>query len=162
MCFIVYLYLEHSMKKTKILLVDDDEDDRDFFKIALKKCGISCELTECADGEKLFAYLKKNDAPDYIFLDINMPKVNGIECLKAFQGDDNLSACKIVMHSTAASQLIVEECYSAGAAAYIVKPDNTQALENMIRYCLEKLNEKQSRAGFILNNLVKSQKKALG
>lgn len=70
----------------KVLLVDDDADDRMFFAEAIKEMASSIRLIYAVDGEDCLNLLaKENPLPDYIFMDLNMPKVNGKDCLKSIK-----------------------------------------------------------------------------
>ncbi|MBC8048251.1 MAG: response regulator, partial [Fimbriimonadaceae bacterium] len=75
-----------------VLLADDDKDDRYFFDKALKQIPIATHLKTVADGEKLMDYLLKNDVPlpDVLFLDLNMPRKNGSECLAEIKRNEKL------------------------------------------------------------------------
>src|SRR5581483_3141548 len=87
----------------RILLVDDNEPDIDLFKLAMKKANVPLECTVIRDGEELIKYLKKASPfekatiPDLILLDINMPRMNGIEALKLIKNDQSLKIIPIVM-----------------------------------------------------------------
>lgn len=81
-----------SNKPLNILLADDDEDDRLFFKEALENIKIKTVVTTVNDGIELMEYLNKSDIkyPDIVFLDLNMPRKNGIQCLEEIRKDKNL------------------------------------------------------------------------
>ena len=84
-----------------VLQVDDDADDRDFFRKSLEEIdpGISCVQFE--NGYQIIAYLAlTEDLPDFIFVDINMPKMNGYECVEAIRSMERMKDVSIVMHST--------------------------------------------------------------
>jgi CheY-like chemotaxis protein len=71
------------MKSINILLADDDTDDCFFFEKALREISITTQLTSVSDGERLMDHLSKNlgKLPDVLFLDLNMPRKSGFECL---------------------------------------------------------------------------------
>ena len=77
-----------------IILADDDEDDRLFFTDAFEELKISTKVQTYNDGSELMEYLNSEDAilPEILFLDLNMPKKNGIECLKEIKANDKFSA----------------------------------------------------------------------
>jgi len=82
-----------------ILLADDDADDRLFFDKALKEIPIATNLTMVYDGEQLMNYLNENSEhlPDILFLDINMPRMNGIECLSEINGNKKLKDLTVII-----------------------------------------------------------------
>lgn len=116
------------MKKSgmlNILLADDDQSDRFFFERALKEIAIETQLTTVEDGEKLISYLKENfnHLPDVIFLDLNMPRKNGGECLSEIKRDEKLKHIPIVVYSTSLYEEIATILYQNGAHYYLQKSD---------------------------------------
>ncbi|MDF2437800.1 MAG: response regulator [Bacteroidota bacterium] len=109
----------------KILLADDDEDDRFFFELALSELKRNVKLDSVVNGEKLMHYLNGagDKLPDVLFLDINMPKKNGAECLKEIKAIDSLKDIPVIIHSTALSDLMTESLYDNGAIYYIHKKE---------------------------------------
>jgi len=108
----------------KILLADDDEDDKMFFEDALKEANPKTQLKTVDDGQQLMKYLAEVDGnhPDIIFLDINMPCKNGKECLKEIRSNKELDEVPVVMFSTSDHEKDVEETFQNGANLYISKP----------------------------------------
>lgn len=115
-------------KQISILLADDDKDDRFFFNKALKEIPLSTHLATVEDGEGLMKYLKENERelPDIIFLDINMPKKNGMECLAEIKSDKKLDHIPIVMYSTSLHEDVANLLYEQGAHYYLQKPNFTE------------------------------------
>ena len=114
------------MKENKILnllLADDDQDDRFFFQKALDTLEFSSYLKTVRDGEQLMKYLNEysESLPDVLFLDLNMPKKNGSECLKEIKENDKLKALPVVIYSTSHNETIADVLYSQGAHYYIKK-----------------------------------------
>lgn len=127
------------MKRMKILLVDDDEDDREFFADALLCVDPSSNL-ELADNGKICLFHldnKKEDLPNLIFLDINMPVMNGLECLMEIRKNDLYKNLPVAMYSTSSSQKDIEESYKKGANIYITKPFNFEELKKTISSVLK-------------------------
>lgn len=110
-------------KILKVLLADDDEDDRFFFQKALDTLDFPCYLKTVCDGEKLINYLNENteSLPDVLFLDLNMPRKNGTECLKAIKTNDKLKDLPVIISSTMINDNIARELYSLGAHYYVRK-----------------------------------------
>lgn len=108
----------------KIFLVDDDEDDRMFTKQALESVTSQIEITELSDGSQLLALLKENgsDHPALVLMDMNMPKLNGLEALSVLRSTPEYRHIPVVMFSTTTLARAVKKAYSLGVNAYIVKP----------------------------------------
>ena len=117
-----------------IVLADDDEDDRNFFKEAFDKIRVKTVLEMVNDGQQLMNYLAKNDSslPDVIFLDLNMPKKSGIECLEEIRGNKKLKDISIAIYSTSSSDDDIEKTFLKGANIYIRKPNDFEELKNVI------------------------------
>src|SRR5688572_24531741 len=106
-----------------ILLADDDKDDRFFFFKALQELPFSTQLTVVEDGEKLIAYLKKNSGklPDVLFMDMNMPRKNGSECLAEIKSDPKLNRLPVIIYSTSLNMEAADLLYDNGAHYYVSK-----------------------------------------
>ena len=142
-------------KKT-ILLADDDEDDRDLFREALNNIGYDCELIMMNNGEKVIDFFTNiKTAPDFIFLDINMPRINGIECLKFIKANYPSNNFHVIMLSTATGLPVVEQSDKNGASLYIQKPSRFNDLTKYISYCLMDLQHASIEEEFILNKRLK-------
>lgn len=85
---------------THILLADDDTDDCLFFKDALEELALSVTLTTVRDGVELMRHLSTQVLPDVIFLDLNMPRKNGYECLTEIKLNAKLATIPVVVYST--------------------------------------------------------------
>jgi len=114
-----------QLKKSliEILLADDDMDDRFFFEKALSQLPLRAKLTTVSNGEQLMDYLKANSShpPDVLFLDLNMPRKNGFECIKEIKANLITSTIPIIIYSTSLGKLIADELYQAGAHYYFQK-----------------------------------------
>jgi CheY-like chemotaxis protein len=121
-----------------ILLADDDQDDRRFFENALKKLPTASRLTTVDDGDELMKYLEENKEalPDVLFLDINMPRKNGFECLEEIRKNENLKNLPIFIFSTSYAQEKINKVFKSGAHVYIRKPSNFLQLIQLIRHAL--------------------------
>src|ERR1041384_622628 len=111
------------MKKT-ILIVDDDEDDRDLFCEAaqIANPNICCEKAK--NGEEALRILAdlNRRLPDYIFLDLNMPRFNGKQCLAEIRRNDRLNQVPVIIYSTTKHNDDVRETLELGASHFIIKP----------------------------------------
>ncbi len=121
-------------KSLKILLADDDLDDCNFFKNALDALPQESEFETVNDGEQLMNYLSENaeNLPDILFLDINMPRKNGLECLAEIKKNDFLKDLPIVVFSTSKSNDIVKLVFKLGSHVYATKPNDIGQLKQII------------------------------
>jgi CheY-like chemotaxis protein len=138
-----------------ILLADDDRDDRFFFKLALNEMPFPAQLTTVEDGEKLMNHLaKKSEAlPDVLFLDLNMPKKNGSECLYEIKQNIKLKKLKVIIYSTSLHENVADQLYTNGAHYYIQKRE-FEELKNILLQILPLIQtqmEQPPRANFIFN-----------
>ena len=127
-----------NTKKLNILLADDDLDDCNFFKEALEALPLTTNLTTVNDGEQLMNYLLENTdhLPHVLFLDINMPRKNGFECLSDIKHHDKLKDLPVVMFSTSNAQDKINILFKTGADVYIHKPSNFAQLVQVIHHAL--------------------------
>lgn len=117
-----------------VLLADDDEDDRLFFKEAFEDIKIKTKVSTVNDGVELMKYLNEpgNSLPDILFLDLNMPLKNGIECLKEIRSSPKLKDISIAIYSTSASEEDIEKTFVKGANVYIKKPNDFSTLRKIL------------------------------
>jgi CheY-like chemotaxis protein len=111
-----------------IFLVDDDTDDQEVFGDALAKVNSTIKLYTANDGIDALEKLTTAVAPDLIFLDINMPRMNGIQLLETIKKDQKLSNIPVVMYSTSSLPEHKTNTLSLGAAYYLVKPETFTGL----------------------------------
>jgi len=118
-----------------IFLADDDADDRMFFGDALKQVTILTQLTLSNDGLELMHNLE-TVIPDVIFLDLNMPRKNGFQCLEEIRNTPQLKDIPIVIFSTTANDDAVNKAHQLGANYYICKPHSFELLVKAIETAL--------------------------
>jgi len=119
-----------------IFLVDDDVDDQLFFTDALKEIdsGISCVIAN--NGKEALEQLKKlSDLPEILFLDLNMPFMNGYECLSKLKNETRLSKIPVVIFTTSNDPRDAEITHQLGAEVFLSKPNEF----SMLRRKLEKI-----------------------
>lgn len=109
------------MKKLKILLIEDDEIERMKFVRVCAGNGFHTVI-EANNGEKAIEILQKRDLPHFIVLDLNMPKMNGIEFLKMLKSKETLKFIPIVVMSTSNNYNDIKKCYEIGISGYMIKP----------------------------------------
>lgn len=127
-----------SIKHLNILLADDDLDDCNFFKHALEELSLSAQLTTVHNGEQLMHYLSENSEhlPHVLFLDINMPRKNGLECLSEIKRNTKLKDLPVVMFSTSNSWDTINMLFKSGSHVYIHKPSDFAQLKQVIHHAL--------------------------
>ena len=119
----------YTLKRTiQVLLVEDNESDVRLFREAFKDVKLDNNITVIKDGSEVISYLTETEEnskeilPDIIFLDLNLPRKNGIEILKEIKNNDKLKTIPIIMLSTSNSSQDIEKCYESHANSYIIKP----------------------------------------
>lgn len=131
----------------KLLLADDDVDDRFFFKDSLSKIPIETKLTTVTNGVELMTLLltSKEELPDVIFLDLNMPLKSGFECLAEIMAHDKFRNLPIIIYSTSMEAPVVNSLYEQGAFHYIRKPGEYSKLKDVIFLGLSSLANRASK-----------------
>jgi CheY-like chemotaxis protein len=143
-------------KQIDILLADDDLDDCTFFKEALKGMAISTNLTAVNDGEQLMQYLMHEitELPHILFLDLNMPRKNGFECLLEIKQNEKLKSLPVAIFSTSFEQEVVNLLYKNGAHHFIRKPSEFSQFKKIIFYTFTLITQEKfsqpSKENFVL------------
>lgn len=139
-----------------LLLADDDADDREWFQEALEELPVATLLTKVNDGEELMLWLQKQkpNLPDLLFLDLNMPRKDGHQCLAEIKQDPELQLLPVIILSTAVNYAQTDTLYQTGAWYYIEKPDSpgqlTKIVEQVLRLTEQKPRIQPSKKEFIL------------
>ncbi len=117
-----------------ILLADDDEDDRLFFKEAFQEIKINTNVKMVNDGVELMDHLTQDGIrlPHILFLDLNMPRKSGIDCLLEIKQHAHLKDIAIAIYSTSSSEKDIEETFVQGANVYIKKPSDFNTLKKIL------------------------------
>lgn len=116
----------------EFLLIDDDADDRQLFKEALEAADASVGCREATGGEEAFHHLEKGQEPDLIFLDINLPVMNGWDFLKKLKQNEQLREIPVVIYSTSSHQRDREIADKLGATCFITKPDQYRQIRQLL------------------------------
>jgi CheY-like chemotaxis protein len=118
----------------RILLADDDEGDRLLFVEVLEELHIKPVIDTVSNGVQLMELLTKNQPalPDLLFLDLNMPRKNGMECLREIRSKEEFKPISIVIYSTSSAQNDIDETLKNGADFYITKPNNFEILRKVL------------------------------
>ena len=111
-------------------MIDDDQDDQEIFGIALEKIGIPINLVTANDAFEGLEKLNKEKTfiPDFIFLDLNMPLMNGRQCLAEMKKCPALSKIPVIIYSTSEEQKDIIETMAMGASGFITKPGSLHKL----------------------------------
>ena len=107
----------------KILLVEDNQDDKDLALLAIESSGARCEVEIARDGvEALELLFGKSKLPRLVILDLKMPKLSGLEVLEAMRKDLRTKYVPVVVLTSSAEKRDLADAYAFGATSYIRKP----------------------------------------
>ncbi|GGF29530.1 response regulator [Flavobacterium limi] len=132
------LISKHTLRS--IFIADDDSDDRTFFAEALAEVNSEILLTEFEDGLQLMNILTQPGSiiPDIIFLDINMPKYDGMQCLEIIRRSKNtLADTPVIILSTSSNSETIQKAYNLGANHYAVKPGSFNEIKFFLHSVLK-------------------------
>jgi CheY-like chemotaxis protein len=125
-------------KSLNILLIEDDAIEIMKFNRVLKTIGANHKIIEANNGEEALNILKeKQIIPDIILLDLNMPRINGIEFLGILKHDDSLKYIPAIILTTSNNRVDILECYKIGIAGYVLKPLKYEDYVDRIKKTLE-------------------------
>jgi CheY-like chemotaxis protein len=150
------LELAKAPTHLNILLADDDSDDRLFFKTIVDEFPLPASLIEVHNGEQLMQFLTvaATALPDVLFLDLNMPRKNGLECLAEIKHNDKLKGLPVILYSTSAGPDVTDQLYQNGAQHFIQKPSDFLQFKRVIHYALtlimQKADLQRAKSNFIL------------
>ncbi len=121
-------------KPTTFLLVDDDIDDSSLFEEILHEVDPTVKFVNAPDGQAALDLLRKSNGnlPDLIFLDLNMPKMDGKQCLLELKADAGLAKIPVIMYTTSSQSRDIEQTMMHGAICFITKPTDIRELRNII------------------------------
>ena len=120
-----------------VLHVEDDADHADLVERCFSRHRPESRIVRVPDGEAALEYLKKNDStaprPFLILLDLRLPKVDGIDVLRAVKANPSLAAIPVVVLTTSDSESDVSRAYEHHANSYLVKPHDFRRLDSMLK-----------------------------
>jgi CheY-like chemotaxis protein len=140
---------ELTGRPIRILMADDDEDDRDLARDALEGTRLGDRMRFVEDGQDLIDYLRRDgpysdeqtERPSLILLDLNMPRKDGREALAELKADEKLRQIPVVVLTTSHDEVDIEQAYALGASSYITKPVThaqlTEVMHSIARYWSE-------------------------
>ncbi|PQJ77842.1 response regulator [Polaribacter porphyrae] len=126
-------------KSLKVLLVEDNLIEIMKMKRTISLLKSKHTIHEAKNGEEALQFLEdKSNLPDIILLDLNMPKISGIEFLKILKADDDLKHIPTIILTTSSNQKDLLECYRTGMSGYVLKPlkyeDYVKKIETVLTY----------------------------
>jgi len=127
-----YITKSNSAACKLILLVDDDEDEHEIFLSALKSIDKTFDFVSAYNCDKALDLLKELD-PHYIFIDVNMPKTNGMVCLQEIKRISRIAQVPVYMYSTGVNANDSQRALQMGAVDYIIKPNSITALTALLK-----------------------------
>jgi CheY-like chemotaxis protein len=118
----------------RLFLIDDDVDDALIFHETIKYSGLPIECFHDPDCQHALQALREKSLgmPDYIFLDLNMPRMNGVTCLIEIKKMTEYSHVPVIMYSTSASPHEIEETRQLGASYFFTKPNSIKDLKDKL------------------------------
>jgi CheY-like chemotaxis protein len=121
------------MKPLVCLLIDDDAEEAEIFHYALEELNRPVKCLDARSGKEAIAYLSKHPGQvDYIFLDMNMPRMSGVECMQQLRKLDTASSTPIVLYSSAFLEEQQEMLKALGARDFLVKTGSVFDLQNSL------------------------------
>src|SRR3982074_1214941 len=121
------------------MMVDDDEDDQDIFFEALREVDSSIHCTMVKTGEEALEMLQRSQSklPDFIFLDLNMPRMNGKQCVKQIRKEERLANIPVIIYSTSKLVDDIRECKKLDSVHFLTKPNSIGDLSKALQLILE-------------------------
>ncbi len=138
-----------------VLLADDDDDDRLFFRDAIGEVKVKTVVNMVNDGVELMDYLNNSTTriPNLLFLDLNMPRKSGMECLNEIRSNHKLKDLSIAIYSTSALEKDIEDTFVKGANIYIKKPNDFEELKTILEKVIN-INWQYHTSGFNKENFL--------
>lgn len=125
-----------------IYLADDDKEDRELFMEVLDEIDKSVTIVDFDNGVTLMDALLHSEhrLPDAIYLDLNMPLMNGEECLDDIKNEPHLAHIPIIIYSTYVDEVMAAKFKLKGANWYLIKPNSYRELKKLLRKSLENIH----------------------
>lgn len=119
-------------------MVEDDPDDQEIFAIALQESKEDIKCVFANDGIEALRKLEDGSfMPDYIFLDLNMPRMNGKQCLVEIKKIRRLHHIPVIIYSTSSNRAFINEAKQLGATDYFIKPSSISELTKKLAQLLK-------------------------
>jgi CheY-like chemotaxis protein len=125
----------------KIFYADDDAEDREIFCEAIQQINPAIKILLSKDGQEALEILSAQEhLPDFIFLDINMPRMNGVECMAKLKSDVHLKNIPVIIYSTTTNSGEVQKLLMLGAEEFMPKVNSFDKLKESLRNVLTRSN----------------------
>jgi CheY-like chemotaxis protein len=131
-----------TLHQHTIMLIDDDEDDRDIFAIALKTASPDAVLITAPNGPDALQKLDDGAQPGFIFIDLNMPYMHGNVCLEQIKALPLFKDIPAIIYTTSSNQQDAENTKKAGASHFLVKPTSLSVLSETLVSIIERTEQK--------------------
>lgn len=116
-----------------VLFIEDDMIETMKLQRAISKFQSKHKITEAKNGEEAMEFLKGGNLPDIILLDLNMPRMSGIEFLSILKADDKLKYLPTIILTTSENRIDLLKCFEIGIAGYIIKPLKYEDYESKLK-----------------------------
>jgi len=123
----------NAITSHRILLVEDNETDEELTLRALRRSGISNEVVVARDGAEAIEYLEREPAPRVVFLDLKLPKVDGLDVLRIIRARERTRGLPVVVLTSSSQDDDLEQAYARGASSYVVKPVGSKQFAETVR-----------------------------
>lgn len=125
--------MSDNLLPTRCFIIDDDEDDQEILATAISGSILTDHTCSyAADGEEAIEQLNTDLLPDYIFLDLNMPRMDGMQCLREIRNIERLQQVPVVIFTTSTDESTRTEAMRLGATAFISKPTRISELVSLL------------------------------
>lgn len=137
--------MKYPSQSVTIVIAEDDPDDCLLMQEVFKESGAGYDLVFVRDGIELFQYLRRQESyanstarrPDLILLDLNMPRMDGMEALAEIKADPNLRSIPVVVLTICTTEEYVLRTYELGGAGFIIKPADIDAMLNVVKVLIQ-------------------------
>ena len=134
-----------------VILAEDNPDDSMLFSLAADVSGIFMNVSLAENGDMLLEFLHHKMRPALIFLDLDLPKRTGKDCIKAIRSDREFDSIPIIIYSGTSNNDDVDECFNCGANYFVVKPGNFEGIVRMFQKVFRiDFTAPRSRAKFLI------------
>lgn len=149
------LISDHTQNRAlHLIITDDDSDDQELFSMAISEISSNIKISLAENGGDLIKKLQEKELPDLIFLDLNMPGMNGIECLMKIRSNPKSAGLPVLIYSTSANPEQIDEAYKYGANYYLQKPCSYRDIQNLVSkvfsLSVDQLLNQPDRADFLV------------
>lgn len=137
--YLLTIYVMKVLPKINIALVDDDNDEKFIFQIALNDIEIQYDFSYFSTSDEFINYLngKKTIKPDIVFIDMHMPQRNGLELVQEMRKEKDFDLIKTVIYSNSVSEVVIQAFKSLGTSDFIIKPPDLSEMKNVLKKLIE-------------------------